>query len=330
MNTKASTVDPIEDNDNDGPPAPKVVSPRPPMVRRLSSGARAVTTPSMRRALEEEFISFVSTLRSENDPFETDCASLGSSPNKTTVSVPSAPLCNVTDKPWRRGPVMKQRMFGESCAKGMNSEDDCDDASEVGGSATDRGSIMEKLDYTLGGIIEDFAEASDWIGIVEVDQDNDYHPDESNSDRTISVGVVGDTSFHRYRSRQWAKFIIASFYGILILGAIIGVTLGVTLLVQNQNYHPNGPGHTGNLQVTYQAPEQQQHLLDMAEQVVVACSESKLNDDASDCQHLCQHSSCCFERGGYSCEDDEEKDCAVYAGCGALVQELDDDTAVDA
>ena len=64
----------------------------------------------------------------------------------------------------------------------------------------------------------------------------------------------------------------------------------------------------------------EQHLLEVAERVITACSESKLNEDISECQKLCHSRLCCFESDEYSCEDDESKECAVYAGCEALVE----------
>ena len=66
-------------------------------------------------------------------------------------------------------------------------------------------------------------------------------------------------------------------------------------------------------------PEQQQ-LLEIAERVVTACSENELNDDGSECQQLCHSKLCCSLSGEYSCEEDNSKDCAVYAGCGALAE----------
>eukprot|EP00584_Thalassiosira_punctigera_P016641 CAMPEP_0172554800 /NCGR_PEP_ID=MMETSP1067-20121228/56520_1 /TAXON_ID=265564 ORGANISM="Thalassiosira punctigera, Strain Tpunct2005C2" /NCGR_SAMPLE_ID=MMETSP1067 /ASSEMBLY_ACC=CAM_ASM_000444 /LENGTH=239 /DNA_ID=CAMNT_0013343241 /DNA_START=72 /DNA_END=791 /DNA_ORIENTATION=- len=65
---------------------------------------------------------------------------------------------------------------------------------------------------------------------------------------------------------------------------------------------------------------EQQELLKIAQRVVTACSEEKLDLDMSECQKLCHSSMCCFDGGDYSCEEDESKDCAVYAGCEALVQ----------
>lgn len=63
-----------------------------------------------------------------------------------------------------------------------------------------------------------------------------------------------------------------------------------------------------------------QSLLEIAERVIIACAESKLDEDMRECQELCHASMCCFESGQYSCENDDSKDCAVYAGCEALVE----------
>ena len=42
----------------------------------------------------------------------------------------------------------------------------------------------------------------------------------------------------------------------------------------------------------------------------------------STCQTLCHHHICCVEQDDeYSCKDDVEKDCAVYAGCVALIDD---------
>ena len=52
----------------------------------------------------------------------------------------------------------------------------------------------------------------------------------------------------------------------------------------------------------------------------MACSERSLNEDMSACQKLCHGNLCCFDEGEYSCKDDESKDCAVFAGCEALIE----------
>ena len=65
--------------------------------------------------------------------------------------------------------------------------------------------------------------------------------------------------------------------------------------------------------------DESQELFEMAERVVLACSEESLDADMSACRDACHSKMCCFETGIYSCEEEEEEDCAVYAGCEALV-----------
>lgn len=60
-------------------------------------------------------------------------------------------------------------------------------------------------------------------------------------------------------------------------------------------------------------------LLQTAERVITACAELQLNQDMTECQNLCHSKMCCFDSGKYSCEKDENKACAVFAGCEALV-----------
>ena len=59
----------------------------------------------------------------------------------------------------------------------------------------------------------------------------------------------------------------------------------------------------------------------MAERVITACDVDKLHVDRSECQSLCHDTMCCFDESedGGGCQDDVSKDCAVYAGCEALV-----------
>lgn len=68
----------------------------------------------------------------------------------------------------------------------------------------------------------------------------------------------------------------------------------------------------------------QQHLLELAEQITAACQgSSKLRSSSRfTCQSLCNDHLCSFEEDEeYSCKDDFKKDCGVYAGCMALIDE---------
>ncbi len=71
----------------------------------------------------------------------------------------------------------------------------------------------------------------------------------------------------------------------------------------------------------------EQKLFETAERVVIACSESALNEDMKACQKICKRNMCCFETGKYSCKDDDKKMCAAYAGCEALVEGIPMDGA---
>lgn len=96
----------------------------------------------------------------------------------------------------------------------------------------------------------------------------------------------------------------------LILVALVGIIVAASLAIGFAVPSSAGGSVAGN----------EQELLETAERVVIACSESSLNDDMRACQKICTRNMCCFETGKYSCKDDEKKMCAAYAGCEALVQ----------
>ena len=74
------------------------------------------------------------------------------------------------------------------------------------------------------------------------------------------------------------------------------------------------------LQLSNEQTSEQLRLLEIAEEVVLQCSEEMFDESGMEaCQMLCHDRLCCFDEGDYSCEDDEEKNCPVYAGCEALL-----------
>lgn len=97
----------------------------------------------------------------------------------------------------------------------------------------------------------------------------------------------------------------------VLLSVIVGacVAIGYAVMDAKGIYPSSSIESDGN----------QQHLLETAERVDTACSEEKLNRDMSECQTLCRSNLCCFGSGEYNCENDENKACAVYAGCEALL-----------
>ena len=114
--------------------------------------------------------------------------------------------------------------------------------------------------------------------------------------------------FHRQAQQfhRQALVIMAS------VGIIIGASACIGALVMigqhtDQNYSQS------------MSQEVEQERLEIAQRIVLACSEQGLSEDMSACQKLCHSKLCCFENDEYSCKDDESKECAVYAGCDALV-----------
>jgi len=98
-----------------------------------------------------------------------------------------------------------------------------------------------------------------------------------------------------------------------LVGIIIAASLAIGYAVVNYD-----PSERPYAVVEHGISEQS--LLEIAERVVTVCSERSLDKDMSECQELCHTKMCCFESGEYSCEDDDSKTCAAYAGCEALIE----------
>ena len=144
---------------------------------------------------------------------------------------------------------------------------------------------------------------------------------DDNGDKYNNTGIVAVGP-----SRGSRRYCKQSIVLISLFGIIIGATLAMGYAIRkNGSYssHKSGPtyvvgGATVPEEEEYEA-ELAQDLLEMAERITLACSEEQLNVDMKQCDDLCWSSRCCFETGDYSCYDDESKNCAVYAGCEALM-----------
>ena len=94
-------------------------------------------------------------------------------------------------------------------------------------------------------------------------------------------------------------------------------------------------GRGGEMDETTNLQQQQgrgQELLELAEQITIACGESSLMSSTTaagdaksgmaTCQALCHTHMCCVEQEEeYSCKNDVTRACAVYAGCVALIDD---------
>ena len=104
-------------------------------------------------------------------------------------------------------------------------------------------------------------------------------------------------------------------FGSLALVTIL--IIGSALLIGNTIMNNNQPSIQSSALV---ATSDGEELLMTAERIVLACSDHALTTDRSECQNLCNGRMCCFETDDYSCDNDDSKDCPVYAGCKALLE----------
>ena len=107
---------------------------------------------------------------------------------------------------------------------------------------------------------------------------------------------------------------------ISLVGIIIGASVAIGYTVVNSATTVSLLSAADGSDSGIDSNNGQQHLLEMAERVITACDENRLNEDTSECQKLCYSRMCCFEKDEYGCQADAGKDCAVYAGCEALVE----------
>lgn len=114
---------------------------------------------------------------------------------------------------------------------------------------------------------------------------------------------------------------------VLVLSIVMGaVACTVVVLALGNNFfvhddkRKNDPS---NEQSAYYSSHQQ-GMLQLAEEITIACGgDLHTSSSVTNCQQLCHQHICCVEQDDeYSCRNDAEKDCAVYAGCVVLIDEI--------
>ena len=166
------------------------------------------------------------------------------------------------------------------------------------GSGVSEGHVSRYDPSNMNRITENLAD------LVNDGSDSDEDVTKNNNRNSIIESLErGQKTNSNCRTRYRQVVVIISLVGI-ILGSAVAIGYAVI-------------GSGNNVQSSYLAGAQEE--LEIAERVITACDEDKLNDDMSACQHLCHGSMCCFETDEYGCQDDVSKNCAVYAGCEALV-----------
>lgn len=185
--------------------------------------------------------------------------------------------------------------------------------------------------------IKDIADLVDDTSDSE-NSDDDIHIGHSTKMGRVSANIESgrsDANEENGTSYNWSGWMGSSLchrqaLAILSLVALIfasSLAIGYAIVNSDQSKTHNNINNAPQLSTGNDGASSAQQRLEMAERVVTACSEHSLDADISECQHLCRASTCCFESGKYSCEDDEKMDCAVYAGCEALLEGIPLDAA---
>jgi len=118
--------------------------------------------------------------------------------------------------------------------------------------------------------------------------------------------------------RDW---VVQSQVIVSVLSIVVGVVTCIVLVLAlgDNALHADKRNDSSNEQSNHYSTNQQE-MLQLAEQVTIACGVS--SSSMSTCKELCSQHMCCVEQDDeYSCKSDVTKDCAVYAGCVALIDD---------
>lgn len=154
-----------------------------------------------------------------------------------------------------------------------------------------------------------------------VDEDES---DDDDDDKIVSSSMPTITGAQSKKKKVGSALLYRQVLMIVALVGIIAaasVAIGYAVIRSDSpdQWMPSMRGGDASLQVENDNPQEQQQLLEIAERVITACAESRLDQNMSECQQLCHGRECCFEDENYTCEDDEKKNCGVYAGCANLM-----------
>lgn len=154
-----------------------------------------------------------------------------------------------------------------------------------------------------------------------VDDSSDDENESAIVGHSTSIGGLQISARRRLsRSNSSSNINRSGGFNLHSFGSLALVTIliiGSALLIGNTIMNNNQPSIQSSALV---ATSDGEELLMTAERIVLACSDHALTTDRSECQNLCNGRMCCFETDDYSCDNDDSKDCPVYAGCKALLE----------
>lgn len=151
-----------------------------------------------------------------------------------------------------------------------------------------------------------------------VQEDSSDSDDSEDGVRAPSADAYDSNGTGCQQKRKAGRVPPLCYRQMLIIVSLVGIIIAASAAIGYAVLNSNGG------EKAYSAPESDdsggQTLLETAERINVVCSEYRLNNDRRDCQEMCYTKLCCFEEGDYSCVEDDREECAVYAGCEALVE----------
>jgi len=148
----------------------------------------------------------------------------------------------------------------------------------------------------------------------------------TSSSKSTSTSTSSSTS-----SRSWC--VVFTLLGIVLGAVVCFITFPPNAAILNWKKAMSGmrdwKSSNNNNVIQQQLLQQQQQgrgqeMLELAEQITAACGgeSSRSSTGTSTCQELCSQHMCCVEQDDtYSCKSDVTKDCGVYAGCMALIDD---------
>lgn len=129
------------------------------------------------------------------------------------------------------------------------------------------------------------------------------------------------------KSSLWSKMVL------LVVSIVVGFVISSILMIALMYFFHARKSPRNDEQSLYNSTHQQE-MLELAEKINIACGDPTLHlrsrssgggggvKSMSTCQALCHNNMCCVEQDGkYSCKTDIEKECALYAGCLALIED---------
>eukprot|EP00984_Skeletonema_dohrnii_P033119 scaffold28620_cov94-Skeletonema_dohrnii-CCMP3373.AAC.3 len=151
---------------------------------------------------------------------------------------------------------------------------------------------------------------------------------------SATMSSTKSTSSSSSSSSSWSWCLVFTLLGIVVGAAICFITFPPNTASLNLKKAMSGirdwKSSSNNSVVQQQLLQQQQQgrgqeMLELAEQITAACggeSSHSSTGASSSCQVLCHNHMCCVEQDDeYSCKSDVMKDCGVYAGCMALIDD---------